>query len=138
MMKYIIMVLLLAVTLFGDELGWSDDYNKALQQAKKEHKLLYVLITSVDCGWCKKFERTTLQDEGVKKRLKKEFVSVHFIRELNFVPEQFKTTPIPRHYFTDPQGNILYNSLGYRKVDAFEAFMDNAEEKYEMDQEEKK
>ncbi len=138
MMKYIMIWILLAVALFGDELNWSSDYEAALSKAQKEHKLVYVLITSVDCGWCKRFERTTLQDAGIKKRLHKEFITVHFTRELDFVPKKFKTAPIPRHYFTDPKGTILYNSLGYRKVDAFNAFMDNAEEKYEMNQEEKK
>ncbi len=137
-MKYITVWILLITALFAEGVNWPSDYEAALKQAQKEHKLVYVLITSVDCGWCKKFERTTLQDPAIKKRLKKEFVTVHFTRELDFVPEKFKTAPIPRHYFTDAKGTILYNSLGYRKVDTFNAFMDNAEEKYEMNQEEKK
>ena len=136
-MRYIVTMILLAVTLMATELQWLDNYDTAMQKAKKENKLIYVFISSSTCGWCDKFEKTTLQDENVKKRLKKEFVSVHLVREFDTVPQKFATAPVPRHYFTDSQGNILYNSLGYRKADTFQAFMDNAEEKYGMNQEEK-
>ena len=136
-MRYIVTMILLAVTLMATELQWLDNYNAAKEKAKQEKKLIYVFISSSTCGWCDKFEKTTLQDENVKKRLKKEFVSVHLVREFDTVPQKFATAPVPRHYFTDSQGNILYNSLGYRKADTFQAFMDNAEEKYGMNQEEK-
>jgi len=50
------------------------------------------------------------------------------------IPKEFETAPIPRHYFTDSKGNILYNSLGHRGVECFDAFMDNAENKIEVSQ----
>ena len=128
-MKYIITSIVLAVTLFGFELGWSDDYDAALVKAKQEHKPVYILITSETCGWCRKFEKTTLQKPEVKQRLQKEFITVHLSRDLNFVPKVFQTSPVPRHYFVDENGKILYNSLGYRKKDVFNSFMDNAKEK---------
>ena len=40
----------------------------------------------------------------------------------------FKVRPVPRHYFTDAAGKILYDSLGYRSVDTFRAFMGYAED----------
>jgi protein disulfide-isomerase len=112
------------------ELHWYDDYNEALHEAKKEHKLIYIFISSSDCGWCHKFEKTTLQDEEIKKRLSKEFITLHLVRDFDDIPSQFKTSPVPRHYFTDANGQILYNSLGYRKVECFDSFMDNAEQKF--------
>ena len=136
-MRYIVTMLLFVVTLMATELQWLDNYDTAMQKAKKEKKLIYIFISSSTCGWCDKFEKTTLQDENVKKRLKKEFVSVHLVREFDTVPQKFATSPVPRHYFTDAKGNILYNSLGYRKVDTFESFMDNAEEKYQKNKEKK-
>ncbi|MEN4053445.1 MULTISPECIES: thioredoxin family protein [Sulfurimonas] len=136
-MRYIVSMILLAVTLMATELQWLDNYNVAMEKAKKENKLIYIFISSSTCGWCDKFEKTTLQDENVKKRLKKEFVPVHLVREFDDVPQKFATAPVPRHYFTDSKGNILYNSLGYRKVDTFESFMDNAQEKFTMTKEKK-
>jgi len=131
-MKYLLSLLFLSVNLMAIELHWHDDYNAALREAKKEHKLVYIFISSSQCGWCQKFEKTTLQDEVVKKRLSKEFITLHLIRDFDEVPKKFKTSPVPRHYFTDANGNILYNSLGYRKVECFNSFMDNAEQKFKI------
>jgi len=126
-MKYIITLLLVSVTLFGADLDWSSDYKQALQKAKKEHKLVYVLLTSDNCKWCRKFEKTTLHDKEILKRLYSEFEVVHISRDRHEIPKGFETTPVPRHYFTDAEGNILYSSLGHRGVECFDAFMDNAE-----------
>jgi len=133
-MKYIISILLLVTTLFSMELGWSNNYNKGLEQAKKSGKLVYVLITSQSCQWCRKFESTTLQDKEIQKRLYAEFEVVHLSREKDTIPKQFETAPIPRHYFVDAQGKILYSSLGHRGVACFDAFMDNAQNKIQVSQ----
>ena len=137
MMKIVLFLFAFVLSLNAVELGWSHEYEKGLQEAKKEHKLVYVLITSENCGWCRKFERTTLQNKEIKQRLKKEFVTIHFSREWDDVPAVFKTSPVPRHYFVDAKGEILYSSLGYRDVEMFESFMDNAQEKYQLNKEKK-
>lgn len=125
-MKSIIWLVLSIAILFGGELHWQKDYKTAIQQAQKINKPVYVLITSEHCGWCKKFEHTTLQNAQVQKRLAHEFVVVKLVREHDEVPHKFATSPIPRHYFVDKNGTILYDSLGHRQVECFNAFMDNA------------
>jgi hypothetical protein len=99
------------------------------EKAKKSEKIIYVLITSQSCQWCRKFEQTTLQDKEITKRLYGEFEVVHISRDKQSVPSQFETSPVPRHYFTDADGNILYSSLGHRGVECFDSFMDNAQSK---------
>ena len=133
-MKILLTLFLFTYTLFSSELGWSNDYNKALKMAEKEHKLVYVLITSKTCQWCKKFEATTLQDKKIQKRLYSEFVTVNLLRDRDTIPKEFETAPIPRHYFVDSKGKILYSSLGHRGVICFDAFMDNAQEKIKVSQ----
>ncbi len=127
-MRYLLTIILFTVTLMATELHWYDEYEDALHEAKKEHKLIYVFISSSQCGWCHKFEKTTLQDEEIKKRLQKEFITVHLVRDFDTVPPQFKTSPVPRHYFLNADGKILYDSLGYREVDTFKAFMGYAQD----------
>ncbi len=131
-MKYVVAMLLLVSTLFSAELGWSHDYEQTLSDAKKEHKLVYVLITSDSCRWCREFENTTLQDEQIQKKLYKNFETVHLSRDRDKIPAQFKTAPVPHHYFTDAEGNILYSSLGHRGVECFDSFMDNAQNKLKV------
>jgi len=131
-MKSLLFLLMIMSSLFANELGWSHDYEAALQKAKKEHKLVYILITSDSCKWCRKFESTTLQDKTILKRLYKEFVTVHLSRDRHKIPKAFETAPVPRHYFVDTKGKILYSSLGFRGIDCFDAFMDNAEQKFQV------
>lgn len=128
-MKYFIMMVLFCVGVLAQDLGWSHDYNTAVEKAKKSKKLIYTLITSDSCKWCRKFEETTLQNEDVKKRLYDEFEVVHISRDKHKVPAGFETSPVPRHYFTNSDGEILYSSLGHRQMDCFFSFMDSAQDK---------
>ncbi|MEA2072904.1 MAG: DUF255 domain-containing protein [Campylobacterota bacterium] len=131
-MKKIILVLLFVTSLFSADIDWPSDYQQALKDAKSENKLVYIFITSDSCQWCRKFEATTLQDKAIKERLYSEFVTIHLSRDKHDIPKQFETAPVPRHYFTDREGNILYNSLGHRGVECFDAFMDNAQNKIKV------
>jgi len=131
-MKIFVMISFFTLMLFGADINWPSDYKAALTQAQKEHKIVYIFVTSDSCRWCRKFASTTLQDETVKQRLKKEFVTLHMSRDQVKIPEQFETKPVPRHYFVDADGKILYSSLGHRSVSSFQAFMDFAEENQEV------
>ena len=130
-MKYLVSIILFSTLLFGSDLGWSSDYDKALIQAKKENKFVYILITSDSCRWCRKFEQTTLLDMDIEDRLEEEYITIHFSRDRHTIPPKFKTSPVPRHYFLDQKGDILYDTLGYRDVELFNSFMDNAKERYD-------
>ena len=131
-MKYLFSIIFLSVSLFSANLDWSHDYKQGLIDAKKENKLVYILITSDACKWCRKFEATTLQDSEIKKRLYSQFITIHLSRDRDTIPKEFETAPVPRHYFTDSQGVILYSSLGHRGVVCFDAFMDNAQDKLKV------
>jgi len=127
-MRKIVLMMALVLSAMATELHWYDDYTLAVTEAKKEHKLIYVFISSANCGWCHKFEKTTLKDPTVKKELSEKFITVHLVRDFDDIPKMFKVRPVPRHYFTDAAGKILYDSLGYRSVDTFRAFMGYAED----------
>jgi len=131
-MKYLIAIVLIVSSLWSAELDWGNNYDKALLEASEQNKLVYIFITSDACKWCKKFEATTLQDKGIDARLHKEFVTVHLSRDRDNIPTKFETAPVPRHYFTDAKGNILYSSLGHRQVECFDSFMDNAQNKLKV------
>ena len=132
-MKIALTLLLFFTFTFADDLGWSHDYKATQHKALKSGKLIYTLITSESCRWCRKFESTTLQDKKILKRLYEEFEVVHISRDKDFVPKEFETSPVPRHYFTTAQGEIVYSSLGHRGVECFESFMDNAHDDTKTD-----
>ncbi|MEN8302703.1 MAG: DUF255 domain-containing protein [Campylobacterota bacterium] len=119
------------LNLGAEEIEWPNDYDKALIQAKKENKFVYVLITSDSCRWCRKFEQTTLLDMDIEDRLEEEYITIHLSRDRHQIPDKFKTSPVPRHYFLDQKGDILYNTIGYRDAEMMNSFMDNAKERYD-------
>jgi hypothetical protein len=121
--------LIIPFTLFAVDIEVLSDYKVGLQKAKAENKLVYVLISSTECRWCRKFEKNTLKDSMIVDRLKKEFVVVKLLREKDVIDEKFETSPIPRHYFLDSDANIVYSALGYRDKVLFDSFMDNAQER---------
>jgi len=126
-MKSLFLTIILVSSLFS--LDFLNDYNEALKEAKKVNKPIYLLITSTSCRWCVKFEKTTLKSHQVKNRLAKEFVTLHLVREINVIPDKFKTTPVPRHYFLNKKGDIIFNGLGYRNEEIFNSFMDSVQKR---------
>ena len=129
-MKTIALFFLLQLSLFSAQLHWTNEYNKALEDAQREHKPIYLLIVSDTCKWCRKFENLIMQNKQIKVRVNKEFVTVLLSRDTDVIPKGLKTSPVPRHYFLDERGDILYSSLGYRKAGTFNSFMDYAQEEY--------
>jgi thioredoxin-related protein len=63
------------------ESDWLQDYNKAQEEAKANHKLLFLNFTGSDwCGWCIKFDKEVLSREQFKNFARDNLVLV----ELDF------------------------------------------------------
>jgi thioredoxin-related protein len=127
MLKILFALFLFVCTAFGDDLGWSHDYKKALEQAKKEKKDVYMLITSANCRWCRKFESTTLEDEVVLGRLKTKYVFLHIDRDEDFIPEHFEKQRVPRHYFVRADGGTIHSFLGYWASEDFVSYLNDVD-----------
>mgnify|MGYP002712068470 CR=1 FL=1 len=126
-MKYLIITMILITSLFGN-FDWPSDYDEALESAKKEKKDIYLMIGSANCPWCEKFENTVLEDKAVYKKLTKNYVPLYLSRDIDDIPEQFKTSPIPRHYFIDENGEIIEGLMGYRGIPCFNNIIDDVNE----------
>lgn len=128
-MKYIFLITLFISSLFATQMGWQNNYKAALKEAKIEKKDVYMLITSSDCRWCRKFESTTLQEKVVIERLKEQYVLLHVDRDDDFIPADFKRKRVPRHYFITNRGEIIYSFLGYWDREDFFSFLADVDEK---------
>ena len=128
-MRFLLTIFLFFTALTAVE-DWSHDYTQALKNAKKEKKLVYMLITSEECRWCRKFESTTLEDEEVLQRLKQKYVLLHIDRDKDYMPEYFKKERVPRHYFITQKGEIIHSFLGYWSSEDFHSFLDDVQKKY--------
>jgi len=126
-MKYIILIFALLSSLSAD-FDWPSDYDEALVKAKKEKKDVYLFIGSAYCRYCEKMKKTTFADKDVLKRLDKDFVSIYMSRDIDDIPSQFKTKPVPRHYFLTDKGEVIYTTIGSRSKEAFFELLDEVEE----------
>jgi len=122
-MKKLITILLLASYIFASD--FSQDYEKTIEQAKKEHKSIYILMTSSSCGWCRKFENTTLKNKKVMDKLKSNYLLLHLDKDFDDYPEKFKVKRVPSHFFITSDEKIIYQFPGYWNDDNFLSFVDD-------------
>ncbi|MDD5373583.1 MAG: thioredoxin family protein [Sulfurimonas sp.] len=125
-MRYFILILALISTLSA--LNWSSDYEKALAQAKKEKKDIYLFLGSEYCKYCDKFKEEVLSKEEVLQKLKKSYVLLYLSRDIDDIPAGLEVKPVPRHYFLDSNGKVIYTTIGGRSVKGFYELLDEVKE----------
>lgn len=128
---FIVSSIFLCTTLFSADLDWSNDYDAALKEAKKENKMVYLFIGADVCRWCDRFKDLTLSKKSVIDRLKKEYVLLYMSRDKHKIPTKFTTQGVPRHYFLKSDGTIVYEDRGSREADGFLSLLDEVELKKE-------
>ena len=106
-MKQLILLTFLAVTLFGADalksaklLGYETDYKRAVAKAKKEHKMVLMVIVQDPCPYCDKLVHKTLVTPCTQRRMKN-YVPLMVDKHGTF-PKQFKPPFIPISYIIDP------------------------------------
>jgi thioredoxin-related protein len=122
-MNFLFGLLLLNSVLFGFKSDFMHDYNKALELAKSQKKDVYLLVTSEDCKWCRKFEKVTLSDEETMKMLKEKFILLVLNRDKDVIPDHIKAKRVPKHFFLDSNGELIYSILGYWNPEDFASFV---------------
>ena len=124
-MKKLLLLCLFAFALFGAhvdkyaaETGFERDYKTALQKAKKEDKLLMMVLGADYCPWCRKFERNTLASKLIKPILDKELVTLVVDKKFDIktFPQEFQTQLSPKVFFIDPKtSKSVHETTGYIK-----------------------
>lgn len=98
------------------ELKFKNDYKLALEEAKKDSKYLFVLVSEKSCGWCMKLKKTTLQNSEIKENIDKDYIAVELDRESSDYPTSMKVDSIPSVFIVDAKsGDIIKNIVGFRK-----------------------
>ena len=97
--------------------SWEQNYDTALEKAKKEKKLVMVDVYTDWCGWCKKLDRDTYSNKDVETKLTKEFISLKINPEKSAqnknLAKQFGTHGYPHIVFLDAEGKKLSEIGGY-------------------------
>jgi thioredoxin 1 len=93
-----------------------DNWNKALDQAKKENKLIFLDAYASWCGPCKLLKRKTFPDKQAGEFFNKNFINVAVDMEKGEGPAlgaKYRVTAYPTLIITDADGNIVTYTQGY-------------------------
>lgn len=127
MLRKLFFLLFFSISLFGADLPWLHNFNKALELAKEQKKDIYVFVGADVCRWCDRFKDGTLAKQEVLDRLKRDFILVYLSRDRHYIPPYFEKQGVPRHYFLRSDGSIIHEDKGGREVDGFFAMLDEVD-----------
>jgi thioredoxin 1 len=99
-----------------------ETWQKALELAQKENKLVFLDIYATWCGPCKKLKANTFSDATVGAYYNPNFINVALDGEEGegkILAEKYKVTGYPTLLFIDKDGNIVYQTGGYMSAKNF-------------------
>jgi thioredoxin-related protein len=109
----------ISITAYAGALSWKKDLRTALEEAKKTHRPVAVLVESRFCHWCKKLHSEVLTHPEATDILK-DFVRVRLDRSDK---KQTALLPyvsgVPTLFFFDADGKIAGMIYGYRPFSAY-------------------
>ena len=92
------------------------DWKKALAEAKKQHKLIFLDAYASWCGPCKLLKKKTFPDKEAGEFFNANYINVAIDMEKGDGPalgEKFAVNAYPTLIITDADGNILTYTKGY-------------------------
>jgi thioredoxin-related protein len=96
-----------------------ENFDKALQKAQNEHKIMMIKATSEHCHYCKKMDREVMVDDQVKQALAKDFIPVEVDISKESLPLGLNADMTPTFFFIDEKENVLKTIPGAWDVNDF-------------------
>lgn len=93
-----------------------ENWSKALAEAKKQNKLIFLDAYTSWCGPCKMLKRNTFPDKAVGELFNKNFINIALDMEKGDGPaiaEKYNVTAYPTLIITDADGKIITYTRGY-------------------------
>ncbi|MFT4522107.1 MAG: hypothetical protein ACI8ZN_001047 [Bacteroidia bacterium] len=144
-MRKIIGILVLAIGfgftsgLSTQQVSWST-WNNGWAAAKQNNKIALIDAYTDWCGWCKKMDKTTYENELIVSKIKESFIPIKFNPELDGLYQvgdtmisgpqllaalsQGKSSGFPTTFFYVPSTNQMYQYPGYQDATAFGKILD--------------
>jgi len=107
-----------------------EGFQKALTDAKKEHKIIMIKVMSKDCHYCRKMDREVMIEKEIIKAIKKDFIAVNIDISKTTVPLGIKTDLTPSFIFVTPNKKVLLNIPGAWNKTDFLDILHEAKKKY--------
>ena len=102
-----------------------DSYQEAMEIAAKEKKPVLVMMVTERCPWCIRMKTRTLPEPGIAAKINEAYVPVLVNRDKGEYPEELYAKLVPTIYYLAPDGELLYETIGYKSP---ALFMEDLEE----------
>jgi len=125
--KFIFFFIFTQITLwastntFAKKMNYFTNYKEAKEVSIDKYKPMMILIDTVTCPWCKKFQNQTLKKESIDKFIKLHFTPVKLLKNKAKYPKKtLHAKVVPTVFFVDPKSEqAFYISKGYKNKKMF-------------------
>ena len=118
MKKIAVACVLLTSSLFAG-LDWIDTYKAGMAKALQEKKLVMVILTKEGCPACEYMEDIVFEEDALTDEINKDFVSIHFDVNNDYVPQNLRYIGTPTLYFLTEEGKKIERLDGGANVKDF-------------------
>lgn len=97
-------------------------FQQALDQAKRQNKLVFMDAYASWCGPCKMMKHKTFKNKNVADFYNKNFINIAVDMEKGEGPalsQTFQIEAYPTLIFVNPQGKLVAKAMGYHKANDF-------------------
>lgn len=100
-MKIFLVLFLMAIALFSEQIRWHNDFDKVLFKAKEEKKEIMLLVLKKECAECKEVFVEVFNDKEVQEKVNRKYIAVvaFFEHENSYPVELFYTQSFPTIFF---------------------------------------
>ena len=97
MLKVVLIAGMLISSLFA-EISWKK-YDEAMEVAKKENKIVMVMISREGCPACEYMKDIVFENDNVLEEFNKDFIGVHLDIHEDYIPDEFAYIGTPTFHF---------------------------------------
>jgi thioredoxin-related protein len=109
-----------------------EGFDKALEKAEKEDKIIMIKVMSKECHFCRKMDAEVMIEEEVVQALEKDFVSVEIDVSTTTLPWGLKVDMTPSFIFIDKTGKVISNVPGSWKKKDFLEILEEVKDKTQI------
>jgi protein disulfide-isomerase len=105
-----------AAKAHAEDVRWHRNPASAAAEAERSNRPLFLLITSRDCGWCRKLETTTLRDVRVVRKLNGDTIPLKIDADNPANSEllaALRVEGVPTSAIVRPNGRVQQTHAGY-------------------------
>ncbi len=112
MKKIIVLLLLIASSLFSAEIAWEKDFKSGIKNATAKNKPVLFVFSRHSCHYCRVLDETTFKDKEVIEALNKDFISIiSYTDENDYTPRELWRPGTPALWFLYPDGEVMFQPL---------------------------